>query len=353
MKLNTIYKSLLSEVLTKKDLNALKLANKPTYPKIPTDKIFFNEVPDMLTILKVTKNAFNDIEKRNSKGFKKETVNVKMIVPTQINISVDNLKSTDKAYKNTNAELVKYNQFYFVIDGHHRISNAILNGLDEITAFVYHEKNINESVLVEDYPEAFNMEYFKTLKSFKERIDYCERELTRISSGSSRIVYKIDDEKVLKLAKNKKGLAQNSTEIELGRDNQYSNALAEIYDYNENNLWVEMTLAMKAKVNDFKRLLGVSFEELGLYLEYYYNNSVKHNNQLSKKFKGFNDELYQSMWDDSGFFYDLFSLISNYETPVGDFKRINSYGVVKENEEERIVVIDYGLTGQVYDSYYS
>ena len=61
----------------------------------------------------------------------------------------------------------------------------------------------------EAYPTSFNIEEFKQLKSFNQRIQYCEQHLQRISSGSSRIVYKIDDEKVLKLAKNKKGLAQN------------------------------------------------------------------------------------------------------------------------------------------------
>lgn len=58
------------------------------------------------------------------------------------------------------------------------------------------------------YPETFNMEEFKSISRFASRIKYCETHLQRISSGSGRIVYKIDDEKVLKLAKNPKGVAQ-------------------------------------------------------------------------------------------------------------------------------------------------
>ena len=45
----------------------------------------------------------------------------------------------------------------------------------------------------EDYPASFSMEEFKKLTSFAKRIAYCEEHLQRISSGSSRIVYKIDD----------------------------------------------------------------------------------------------------------------------------------------------------------------
>ena len=59
------------------------------------------------------------------------------------------------------------------------------------------------------YPVSFNMAEFKTLTTFSERIRYCQTRLQRISSGSARIVYKIDNEKVLKLAKNRKGIAQN------------------------------------------------------------------------------------------------------------------------------------------------
>ena len=62
------------------------------------------------------------------------------------------------------------------------------------------------------YPVSFNMAEFKMLTTFVERIRYCQTRLQRISSGSARIVYKIDNEKVLKLAKNRKGIAQNEAE---------------------------------------------------------------------------------------------------------------------------------------------
>ena len=69
-----------------------------------------------------------------------------------------------------------------------------------------------ESYLEEDYPSNFNLEEFSKLTSFNKRIQYCQERLKRISSGSSRIVYMVDDTKVLKIARNQKGLGQNEIE---------------------------------------------------------------------------------------------------------------------------------------------
>ena len=63
-----------------------------------------------------------------------------------------------------------------------------------------------DEVLGEEYPSSWNIEEFANLKSFNQRKNYCEQNLRRISSGSGRIVYQVDNEKVLKLAKNKKVL---------------------------------------------------------------------------------------------------------------------------------------------------
>lgn len=37
---------------------------------------------------------------------------------------------------------------------------------------------------------------------------------------------------------------------------------------------------------------------------------------------------------------------------IGDLTRINSYGVVSDNGQENIVLIDMGLSDKVFDSYY-
>ena len=68
------------------------------------------------------------------------------------------------------------------------------------------------------YPVSFNMDEFKGIRSFADRVKYCENRLKKLGAGTSRRVYQIDNEKCLKLAKNRKGIAQNIEEINLEND---------------------------------------------------------------------------------------------------------------------------------------
>lgn len=209
---------------------------------------------------------------------------------------------------------------------------------------------IQESDLLEDYPASFDMEVFKSLKSHAGRNRYAQEHLQRLSSGSSRIVYKIDDEKVLKLAKNEKGVAQNEVEIEYGQYSDIEDVVARIFDYDEvGNLWVEMELARKVKASDFKNIVGYNFADIQKAI---HNYGVDSGN-VRRSFKhDINKELVDDMWENE-FMYELFSYIGNYGVPTGDLTRLNSYGVVKRNGQDKIVLIDYGLTHDVYSSYYS
>ena len=42
-----------------------------------------------------------------------------------------------------------------------------------------------------------------------------------------------------------------------------------------------------------------------------------------------------------------------YDIPVGDLMKLNSYGLVKRNGVDDIVMIDYGLNSSVWEDYYS
>lgn len=207
-----------------------------------------------------------------------------------------------------------------------------------------------DSMIDEDYPQSWNIEEFKSLTSFNARVKYCEEHLQRISSGSSRIVYKIDNEKVLKLAKNKKGLAQNETEITFSRELGSDGILAKLYEYSEENLWVEMELARKLKVADFKRITGFSFKDYSAAIN---NYGMDVDPRINRGFrKDIDSEIVEAMWEDE-FVYGMFQYIGDYGLPVGDLMRLNTYGVVKGDGEERVVVIDYGLDNDVYTTYYS
>lgn len=354
-----------TSVLKKSDFN------KSYFPKIPVEDVFFNKRVDLLNLepesKKVLDKAYSIIKNKDYSKFIEKPIEVNKIYPTQKFLNFYNLEKIKIRNNSTDAELVKFGDKYYILDGHHRIAREILNGEDIILANVY-DSNIKENMIIdvrnlikvvlyetfenysllEDYPTSFDMEYFKTLNSFSDRIRYCEQNLQRISSGSSRIVYKIDDEKVLKLAKNKKGLAQNETEALYSSYKDLDYVLARVYDYNEDYLWIEMQLARKITPSDFKRITGFSFEDFAIAV---HNYGIDSGNGFGFK-KEIDKSLLESMWEDE-FVFEIFQYIGNYGVPSGDLTKKSSYGIVKEDGDERVIIIDYGLTSDVYGSYYN
>lgn len=202
-----------------------------------------------------------------------------------------------------------------------------------------------EQYLDEDYPSSFDMDHFKSLSSFRKRIAYCQEHLNRISSGSGRIVYKIDDEKVLKLAKNRKGVAQNEVEVDYSQDNYIKHLFAETYEFHPDFLWLEMEYCKKLNFNRFKQLTGVDFKEYSNMLLY----EKERVSSRSSRLKFPEPENYDELIENE-FIVEVVDYIANYDIPVGDLTRISTYG---ENSDNEVVIIDYGLSKEVYDDYYS
>lgn len=200
--------------------------------------------------------------------------------------------------------------------------------------------------LQEDYPPSWNIETFKSLKSFSKRVAYCNQNLQRLASGSSRIAYKIDEEKVLKLAKNKKGIAQNSVERDWYIQQSYGNVVAKIYDVDENDLWLEMELAKKLTPTRFKSLVGEDVQDVGAYLRV---KDLEDNgdNALNRM----NDE-FRKLLDANEWIQQVYTLCREVDLHVGDFDRISSYGEVVRDNKPAVVIIDLGLSKSVWNDFY-
>lgn len=209
---------------------------------------------------------------------------------------------------------------------------------------------LNESFFYEEYPASFDLEKFKNLKSFRERVEYCNSNLRRLGSGSSRIVYQVDNDKVLKLAKNSKGIAQNEVEIDYSRYNDINYIFAKVFDYENNNLWLEMELARKVTKSEFKRIVGFSFDDFSAAV-FNYGITV-HGGRNSSANMDIDKELVDQMWENE-FIYSIFNFIGNYQIPVGDLRRLSSYGIVQRDGQDEIVLVDFGLNEDVHSSFYS
>ena len=207
--------------------------------------------------------------------------------------------------------------------------------------------NLIQRDIDEDYPLSWNIEEFKKLNSFNKRIKYCEQNLQRISSGTSRIVYKIDETKVLKLAKNEKGIAQNNTEINFSEDYLWDMVVAKLFDYDEDGLWVEMELARKVTTSIWNNIVGIPIDIFRDGTRYMEQQKGSHKTLYRLKEPERMEELYEN-----DFTSTILDLIANYDVVSGDFGKLSTYGLVNRDGKDEIVIIDYGLTNEVYDSYY-
>jgi hypothetical protein len=205
---------------------------------------------------------------------------------------------------------------------------------------------IQEMDLEEDYPASFSMETFKSLGSHAGRNRYAAEHLEKIGTGSSRIVYKIDNEKVLKLAKNDKGVSQNETEIQWGNDSYFGDILANIFDYDDRDLWVEMELARKINKHEFKRLTNFDINDVSMYFR-----NWEYERRGKRGPFGMDPELKAKM-DADEFLSSVKEFSQSADIEIGDFGVATSYGVVRRNNEDRLVIIDYGLTKDVYSTHY-
>lgn len=213
-------------------------------------------------------------------------------------------------------------------------------------------RTINESeVIGEDYPASWNIQEFAKLRTYAERVRYCEQHLTKIKAGSGRIVYKIDDEKVLKLAKNPKGVAQNEKEIEWGADYYHSSVLAQTFEAHEKGLWVEMELARPCTKALFKQINGYSFDDYCTSIRYFYFTTIRPSRYMSPS--KVEDESVREMIYEDPFYSTMTELMHNADMPVGDLERLSSYGVVSRDGHDTVVVVDYGLDNEIFSTHYS
>lgn len=197
--------------------------------------------------------------------------------------------------------------------------------------------------LQEEYPSNWDMKEFKKINSFRGRMQYAAERLERISSGSGRVVYKIDDQKVLKIAKNRKGLTQNTQEESVSAHvDWYDHIVTKVYDTSPNDEWIEAELATKINAGRFRTLTGYDVKDVGKYLSYKYAQNhprlrpYSHIHQLP-------EDMMAEM-DDNEFIIDLHGLMADYDINPGDWGRISSYGEVKRHGQPAVVLVDYGLT---------
>lgn len=214
---------------------------------------------------------------------------------------------------------------------------------EEIAKFL--DKSIMDEMA---YPTSFNFNELKNIKSFSGKVKYVQYHLgKKIGKGSSRAVFRVDDEKVLKVALNKRGLIQNESEAQPFKQNY--GITAKVFDADPDDIWVEMELAKKVNPRRFEELAGVSIKDLQHYLSY--RNWLNDPKERAKYSMNIDPDLKATM-DENEFVSDLTNLIADYAYPMpGDFGRISTYGEVTREGEPTLVLVDFGLSSDASSLY--
>lgn len=206
---------------------------------------------------------------------------------------------------------------------------------------------LHETPLPDDWDKEV---YNKPNASFASQLRYAQERAAKLGRGSSRAVFNINyqgRQTALKIATNKKGLAQNEYESQMLSD-WYLRDLGiviPLIDYDEENdppRWIHTEKAEKMKPNQFKKFFGVSHNEIQSLIEY-----------GTGKRRNLDPEIVEWMYDEDDprhpYISALIELCGNYDIPIGDFTRLANWGVYKGHP----VIIDIGLSSDVYKQHYS
>ena len=273
------------------------------------------------------------------KSHSKDRQNKKKNKPTQVkfnnnNVNKNILNATSLKYENIIRESVD-NDAYLERG----------NGTKHMT-IVINEKQ--HKMLQEAADEHFSLEELSAIQSFRGRFNYCTQHLGKhIGKGSSRATFQIDDEKVLKLAWNNKGLAQNMEE----KKTYIASIFPQVYDYDENGKWLISEFVLPAKAQDFNHCFGMSFQQFASFI------LACANYRFGKKYWGaMSEDEWLSYLESNKNLSEFDEYIGDHGsqsfTPAGDMTRLCNYGLTQRNGEACIVLLDSGLSEEVWNTYY-
>lgn len=185
-----------------------------------------------------------------------------------------------------------------------------------------------------------NSDNLKTILSRLEKLEtyqakkrYAEKNLERLSSGSSRIVYLTPKKTVIKMAKNDRGIEQNKTEANPKMKSKYIN---KIISKAKDNSWIETYYLDKITEKEFKKMIGFDFKRFADCLIY---GVKKTSDKIPKEFEKISKlEFYE----------EIVRIAKNFNLASGDLAKISSYG----QKDDHLVLIDAGLTRDLYKKEY-
>ena len=194
--------------------------------------------------------------------------------------------------------------------------------------------------------------------SFKSRLAYALERAKKLGTGSSRVAMTIEYEgrqTVLKIAKNQKGLAQNSVEASILDDGYASQLgiLIPLIDYDTQHRephWIHTELAQKATAKQLCTLIKCP----DLHFLTNFATSITGKKRFLGLPQGYMDKLREIGFSEDDaetcteYANTLADLNSNFDVELADFTRAANWGLY----QGKPVIIDVGFNSNVMNQYY-
>jgi hypothetical protein len=194
--------------------------------------------------------------------------------------------------------------------------------------------------------------------TFKSRLAYALERAKKLGTGSSRVATIIEYQgrpTVLKIAKNQKGLAQNSVEADILSDGYASQLgiLIPLIDYDEQNRepsWIHTEMATKVNekqlcsiigCDNLNQLINMAWAITGR--KTYVGNYQSYVTHLKQRGKSEQDIDNMTEYANT-----LADLNSNFDVELVDFARAANWGMF----QGKPVIVDVGFNSNVMNQYY-
>lgn len=206
---------------------------------------------------------------------------------------------------------------------------------------------------------------FNSIRSVGGRIKYLkERGFKSIGQGSSRGVFLINNQKVLKLATNYKGIAQNQVEFANLRKSDRYGIFPKAYDKAPDDSWIEVEhVRILKSMDEVAEKFGLTYGE---FKQYIYLLLDEGEDKIRLQLREYKDEIRMQKLMPGDYIYaraeEYEKILSNRKilTLVRTLKEINMpFNELRHNAEQwgiggdgRIVIADSGFTMEVYNKLY-
>lgn len=219
---------------------------------------------------------------------------------------------------------------------------------------------ITEEIIDEmPLPTDWDVSQYGQGTTFKQRLAYALARAKKLGTGSSRVATIIEYQgrpTVLKIAKNQKGLAQNSVEADILSDGyaRQLGILIPIIDYDEQNrepTWIHTEMANKATEKQLCNIMRCPNLYILVNLAWAITGRKKYIGNYQtfvgylKQNSNISDQDIETM---TNYANTLADLNNSFDVELDDFSRAVNWGIYQGEP----VVIDVGFNSNVLNQYY-